>query len=57
MRYWSDGRRTYSDLIYYTMPERDRLAYTLFLLMPSPEGISAMRDLIALRTDDSRVVY
>ena len=41
------------------MPERKRLARTLFLRVPlrSPEGISAMRDLIALRTNDSRIAY
>lgn len=41
------------------VPERDRLARTLPLAVPlrSPEGISALQDLIALRTNDSRVAY
>jgi hypothetical protein len=41
------------------VPERNRLARTLPLAVPlrSPEGISALRDLIALRTNDSRVAY
>ena len=40
-------------------PERDRLADTLALAVPlrSPEGISALEDLIALLTKDSRVAY
>jgi hypothetical protein len=40
-------------------PERDRLARTLSLRVPlrSPEGISALQDLIALRTNDCRVAY
>jgi hypothetical protein len=39
--------------------ERDRLSRTLTLLAPlrSEEGISALRNLIALRTNDSRVAY
>ncbi|KAH8598543.1 hypothetical protein B0O99DRAFT_683945 [Bisporella sp. PMI_857] len=41
------------------VPERDRLARTLPIAVPlrSPEGISALQDLIALRTNDSRVAY
>lgn len=41
------------------MPERDRLAQTLSLGVPlrSPKGITAMKDLIALRTGDCRVAY
>lgn len=53
------GRRTHFDRIRHMMPERDRLARTLFLREPlrSSHGISAMQDLIALRTNDSRVAY
>ncbi|KAI1293100.1 hypothetical protein F5Y03DRAFT_402698 [Xylaria venustula] len=41
------------------MPERDRLARTLFLPVPlrSPEGRSALRDLVALYQDDGWVAY
>ena len=55
----SDWRRTHFDRIRHMMPERDRLARNLCLRVPlrSPEGISVMKDLIALRTDDCRVAY
>jgi hypothetical protein len=41
------------------VPERDCLSRTLTLsaLLRSEEGISALRDLITLRTNDSRVAY
>jgi hypothetical protein len=41
------------------VPERDRLARTLAIAAPlrSAEGISALQDHIALRTNDSRVAY
>ncbi len=55
----TDRRRTHFDRIRHMVPERDRLARTLFqrVSLRSPEGISAMRDLIALRTNDSRIAY
>ncbi|KAB5581217.1 hypothetical protein GE09DRAFT_1021124 [Coniochaeta sp. 2T2.1] len=47
------------DRIRHMMPERDRLSRTLFLRVSirSPEGRSAMQDLINLRTQDSQVAY
>jgi hypothetical protein len=47
------------DRIRHMMPERDRLSRTLFLRasIRSPEGRSAMQDLIDLRTQDSQVAY
>lgn len=41
------------------IPERDRLTDTLALivLLRSPQGISALQDLIALLINNSRVVY
>ena len=41
------------------MLERDRLAHTLFqpVSLRSPEGRSALRDLVVLYKDDCRVVY
>jgi len=55
----SDWRRTHFDRVRHMMPERDRLARTLSFRVPlrSPEGISVMKDLIALRTGDRRVAY
>ena len=55
-----ERHRGYFDrVIRHMIPERDRLAKTLSLAVPlrSPEGISALRDLIALRTNDSTVAY
>jgi hypothetical protein len=55
-----EWRRSYFDrVVRHMVPERDRLARTLPLAVPlrSPEGISALQDLIALRTNDSRVAY
>lgn len=58
-KYCVDLCRTHFDRIRHMTPERDRLARTLFLpaQLQSPEGISAIRDLIALRTNDCRVAY
>lgn len=55
----TDWREAHFDRIRHMMPERDRLARTLFLKVPlqSPEGMSAIRDLIAFRTNDCRVAY
>ncbi len=55
----SDWRRTHFDRIRHIMPERDHLTRTLPLRVPlrSPEGISVIEDLIALRTGDCRVAY
>ena len=55
-----EWHRSYFDRVVRRMvPERDRLARTLPIAAPlrSPEGISALQDLIALRTNDSRVAY
>jgi hypothetical protein len=55
-----DWRRSYFNrVVRHMVPERDRLARTLPLTVPlrSPEGISALRDLVALRANDSRVAY
>jgi hypothetical protein len=55
-----EWHRSYFDrVVRHMVPERDRLARTLLLAVPlrSPEGISALRDLIALRTNDSPVAY
>ncbi|KAK0611658.1 hypothetical protein B0T14DRAFT_413287, partial [Immersiella caudata] len=55
-----DWRRSYFDrVVRHMIPERDRLADTLVLAVPlrSPEGISALEDLIALLKNDSRVAY
>ncbi|KAH7317422.1 hypothetical protein BKA65DRAFT_600074 [Rhexocercosporidium sp. MPI-PUGE-AT-0058] len=54
-----DRHRSFFDRVRHMMPERDRLARTLFLPVPlrSPEGRSALRDLITLYKDDCRVAY
>ena len=55
-----EWHRSYFDrAVRYMVPKRDRPACILPLAVPlrSPEGISALRDLIALRTNDSRVAY
>ncbi|KIW79865.1 hypothetical protein Z517_06480 [Fonsecaea pedrosoi CBS 271.37] len=55
-----DWRRSYFNrVVRHMVPERDRLARTLPLAVPlrSPEGISTLRDLVALRANDSRVAY
>lgn len=55
-----EWQRGYFDrVVRHMVPERDRLSRTLALSVPlrSEEGISALRDLIALRTNDSRVAY
>jgi hypothetical protein len=46
-------------VVAHMVPKRDRLARTLQLAISlrSPKGISALQDLIALRTNDSRVAY
>ncbi|OBT38904.1 hypothetical protein VE00_10781 [Pseudogymnoascus sp. WSF 3629] len=56
----SEWQRSYFDrVVRHMAPERDRLANTLLLAasLRSPEGISALRDLVALRTNDSTVAY
>jgi molecular chaperone GrpE (heat shock protein) len=52
-------RSYFERVVRHMVPERDRLARTLSLAAPlrSPEGISALRDLIALLRNDSRVAY
>jgi len=52
-------RSYFERVVRHMVPERDRLARTLPLAVPlrSPEGISALRDLIALLKNDSRVAY
>ncbi|KAH6667430.1 hypothetical protein B0J14DRAFT_489712 [Halenospora varia] len=52
-------QRRFDRVVRRMVPERDRLARTLPIAAPlrSPEGISALQDLIALRTNDSRVAY
>ena len=54
-----DRHRSFFDRVRHMMPERDRLARTLFqpVSLRSPEGRSALRDLIALYKDDCRVAY
>ena len=55
-----EWQRSYFDrVVRHMVPERDRLANTLPLAasLRSPEGISALRDLVALRTNDSTVAY
>jgi hypothetical protein len=55
-----EWQRSYFDrVVRHMAPERDRLANTLLLAasLRSPEGISALRDLVALRTNDSTVAY
>ncbi|KAG9244994.1 hypothetical protein BJ878DRAFT_420194 [Calycina marina] len=55
-----EWHRSYFDrVVRHMVPERDRLARTLPIAAPlrSPEGISALQDLIELRTNDSRVAY
>ncbi|KAK3361657.1 hypothetical protein B0T24DRAFT_538692 [Lasiosphaeria ovina] len=54
-----DWRKGHFDRIRHLKPELDRLSYTLSLRVPlqSPQGISALRDLIALRRNDCRVAY
>jgi hypothetical protein len=54
-----DWRRSHLPRILPLMPERLRLVYTLSLRVPlrSPEGISALTNLIDLRTSDCRVAY
>jgi hypothetical protein len=55
----SDWHRNHLSRILHMMPERQRLLHTLSLRVPlrSPEGISALRDLIALRTSDCCIAY
>ncbi|PSN60122.1 hypothetical protein BS50DRAFT_507169, partial [Corynespora cassiicola Philippines] len=56
----SDWRRTYFEqVVCHMVPERARLASTLLLAKPlrSPEGISAMQDLLMLLESDSFVGY
>jgi hypothetical protein len=55
----SGWRRSHLSRILHMMPERQRLLYTLSLRVPlrSLEGISALQDLIALRTSDCRVAH
>ncbi len=55
----SDWRRGHLSRILHMMPERERLFHTLSLRVPlrSPEGVSALQDLITLRTSDCRVAY
>ena len=54
-----DRHRSFFNRACHMMPERDRLARMLFLPVPlrSPEGRSALRDLIALYISNSRVAY
>ncbi len=54
-----DRHRSFFDRVRHMMPERDRLAHTLFQPVPlrSPEGRSVLRDLIALYKTDCRVAY
>ncbi|KAK3394979.1 hypothetical protein B0H63DRAFT_368655, partial [Podospora didyma] len=55
-----DWRRSYfTRIVHHMVPERARFADILALAVPlrSTEGISALEDLIALLTNDSRVVY
>ena len=51
-------RSYFNRVVRHMVPKRDRLACTLPLAVPlrSPEGISALRDLIALRTINSCVL-
>ncbi|KAI0443369.1 hypothetical protein F4803DRAFT_515037 [Xylaria telfairii] len=53
--YQNDWRRSHFDRIRHMIPERDRLARNISLRVPlrSPEGISVMKDLIALRTGNN----
>jgi len=55
----NDWRRDHFLRVLHMMPERKRLFHTLSLRVPlrSPQGISALRDLITLRTSDCRVAY
>jgi hypothetical protein len=52
-------RSYFNRVVRHMVPERDRLSRTLALSVPlrSEEGISALQDLIALRTNNSRVAY
>lgn len=55
-----EWQRSYFDrVVRHMVPERDRLANTLPLAasLRSADGISALRDLVALRTNDSTVAY
>lgn len=54
-----DWRRSYLSRILHTMPERKRLFHTLSLTVPlrSPEGISALQDLITLRSTTACAGY
>jgi hypothetical protein len=55
-----EWHRSYFDrVVRHMVPERDRLSHTLTLSVPlrSEEGISALRDLITLRKNDSQVAY
>ncbi|TLS25962.1 hypothetical protein PpBr36_06827 [Pyricularia pennisetigena] len=55
----SDWHRDHLSRIIHMMPERQRLLHTLTLREPlrSPTGISALEDLITLRTGDWQVAY
>ncbi|OBT56677.1 hypothetical protein VE04_03810 [Pseudogymnoascus sp. 24MN13] len=55
-----EWQRSYFDrVVRHMVPERDRLANTLPLAasLRSADGISALRDLVSLRTNDSTVAY
>jgi hypothetical protein len=55
-----EWQHSYFDrVVRHMVPERDRLARTLPLAVPlrSPDGISALKDLISLRKNDSLVAY
>jgi hypothetical protein len=54
-----DHHRSFFNHVRHMMPERDRLARTLFLpvALRSPDGRAALEDLIALYKGDSRVAY
>ncbi|KAK3935222.1 hypothetical protein QBC46DRAFT_462211 [Diplogelasinospora grovesii] len=56
LKKYRGGRRTQFNRIRHMMPEHDRLTRKLFLRVQlrSPEGRSAMQDLINLHTNDSR---
>jgi hypothetical protein len=57
--FYVDEHRTRFNRLRHKMPVRDRLADLLFVKAPlrSPEGVSAIKDLMSLIKDDCKVAY
>ncbi|KAK0707790.1 hypothetical protein B0H67DRAFT_495372 [Lasiosphaeris hirsuta] len=58
-KYHVDQDRSWFDRLRHMMPERERLSHALFSISPlrSPEGVSAIKDLLSLLKSNCRVAY